>query len=88
MENLPLEVAGDKLRRAFIAFGQMVSVNVGNGNCGAMALRSEGAVVVTVLDARTIRGLVIESIETLPLSDNNGNRSFHSGRSGRFNGRG
>ena len=93
--NLPLEVTEDELRQAFVAFGQVTSVNVmndkyiGSGQRRGygyveMASKSEGGAAVTSLKGKTIRGRVIEVIEALPLSAKRGKISFRSRRVNRL----
>lgn len=94
--NLPLDMIEDELRQEFIAFGQVKSVSLTNDEYTGsaqprlygfveMTSKSEGEAAVTSLKGKTIRGLVIEVIEALPLSDNKDKRFFHSKKGSRFN---
>ena len=94
--NLPLELTEDELRKEFSVFGQVKSVHIMNDNdigsgqpCGygfvEMALEPEGSAAVTSLKGKTIRGRVIEVIESLCFSGSEDKKSFDSRRGSRFN---
>jgi RNA recognition motif-containing protein len=94
--NLPLELTEDELRNEFSAFGQVKSVNImndrdiGSGQpCGygfvEMVLESEGSAAVTGLRGKTIKGRVIEVIESLCFSGRTEGKSLDSRRGSRFN---
>ena len=93
--NLSLEVTEEELRLEFMAFGEVVSINIMDDNYGSgqsrrygfveMASNSEGETAVTSLKGKTIRGLAIEVVVALPFSSNKDKRSFDSKKGGRFN---
>jgi RNA recognition motif-containing protein len=94
--NLPLELTEDELREEFSVFGQVKSANImndrdiGSGQpCGygfvEMALEYEGRTAVTSLRGKTIKGRIIEVIESLCFSGNTDKESFDSRRGSRFN---
>jgi RNA recognition motif-containing protein len=94
--NLPLELTEDELRKEFLAFGQVKSVNImddrdiGSGQpCGygfvEMLLESEGKASITSLVGKVIRGRLIEIIEALPLSNEKDKISFNRKRASRLN---
>jgi len=94
--NLPLELTADELRKEFLAFGQVKSVNImndrdiGSGQpCGygfvEMLLESEGKAAIISLVGKVIRGRLIETIEALPLSDEKDKISLNRKRISRFN---
>jgi RNA recognition motif-containing protein len=94
--NLPLELTEDELRNEFSAFGQVKSVNImndrdiGSGQpCGygfvEMVLESEGSAAVTGLRGKTIKGRVIEVIESLCFSGHTEGKSLDSRRGSHFN---
>jgi len=94
--NLPLELTADELRKEFLAFGQVKSVNImndrdiGSGQpCGygfvEMLLESEGKAAIISLVGKVIRGRLIETIEALPLSDEKDKIPFNKKRTSRFN---
>ena len=93
--NLPLELTADELRKEFLAFGQVKSVNImddrdiGSGQpCGygfvEMPLDSEGKAAIISLEGKVIRDRLIKIIEALPLSDKKDKLSFNRKRANRF----
>ncbi|MBN2463640.1 MAG: RNA-binding protein [Dehalococcoidia bacterium] len=94
--NLPLELTVEELRKEFLAFGQVKSVNImddrdiGSGQPRGygfveMPLESEGSAAIISLVGKIIRGRLIEIIEALPLSDEKDKISFNRKRVSRFN---
>lgn len=99
--NLALGTTADELRQAFIAFGQVLSVNIrsdssiGSGRGRGygfveMSSKSEGETAVISLRGRMLRGRVIEVIAALPLSDKStgsldGGSRFRKRRQRRYN---
>ena len=94
--NLPIELTEDELRNEFLAFGQVKSVNImndrdiGSGQlCGygfvEMVLESEGTAAITGLGGKTIKGRVIQVIESLCFSGHIEGKSLDSRRGSRFN---
>jgi RNA recognition motif-containing protein len=84
--NLPLEVTGDELRREFTAFGEVISAiimndkYIGSGQPRGYAFvempsQSEGKTAITALNDKTLRGMTINVVEALPLSNKKGNGS-------------
>ena len=94
--NLPLELTEDELRQAFSVFGQVKSVNImddrdirsgqpyGYGFV-EMALESEGKTAIISLIGKTIKGRVIEVIESLGFTGRTDGKSIDSRRGNRFN---
>lgn len=93
--NLPLEITEDELRQVFMAFGQVVSVDVrsdkrlGGGHPGAygfvcMASKSEGDAAVAGLQGRSLGGRIIEVIAALPVSGNRAKGSSNNTIARRF----
>ena len=79
--NLPLEITEDGLRQEFMAFGQVISVDVmgderrGSGHPWAygfvfIASKSEADAAVAGLQGRSLGGRIIEVIVALPVSGN------------------
>lgn len=94
--NLPLEMTEDELRREFTAFGQVVSVTIMNDNyIGSgqskgygfveMSIKSEGAIAITSLAGKKLRGREINVVESLPLSDKKGAESLKKRSNNRSN---
>ena len=94
--NLPLELTEDELRKEFSVFGQVKSVNImndrdiGSGQpCGygfvEMAVESEAVSAVTGITGTTIKGRVVEVIESLCFSGNIDKKTCDSRRGSRFN---
>ncbi len=94
--NLPLELTVDELRKEFLAFGQVKSVNImddrdiGSGQPRGygfveMPLEPEGKAAIISLVGKVIRGRLIETIEALPLSDEKDKISLNRKRISRFN---
>jgi RNA recognition motif-containing protein len=94
--NLSLETTDDDIREEFSVFGQVKSVKVmndkdiGSGQSNGygyveMASDPEGNAAVTGLRGKTIRGMVIQVIESLGFSGHADKNSYDSRRSGRFN---
>jgi len=93
--NLSLGVTEEELRREFIAFGEVMSVNImndkyiGSGQSRGygfveMISQSEGQAAITALNGKTLRHRTIDVIQALPLSDNGGNGFHGHKRGGRF----
>jgi len=93
--NLSLEVTGEELRQEFMAFGEVISVNImndeyiGSGQSREygfveMPSVSEGQAAITALNGKTLRHRAINVIQALPLSDNGGNGSHSHKREGRY----
>ncbi len=96
--NLSLEVTDEELRREFIAFGEVVSVTIMNDKyIGSgqpigygfieMVGKSEGEAAIAGLKGKRLRGLVIDVIAALPLSDKEGRGALPSRGVSGFNGR-
>ena len=94
--NLSLEVTEDELRRAFIIFGEVISViimndkYIGSGQPRGygyvqMPSKSEGQAAVIGLQEKSLRGRVIQVVEALPLSDNGYNKHLHGNKGRYFN---
>jgi RNA recognition motif-containing protein len=94
--NLSLEVTEEELRREFIAFGQVMSVNImddkysyGGQSRGygfvEMPSKSEGEAAIISLKGKSLNGRVIDVIAALPLSPKRDTRAFHSSGGRRFN---
>lgn len=84
--NLALDTTEDELRREFVLFGQVLSVRILNDKyIGSgqpryygfieMALKSEGETAINNLQGKMLRGLAINIVEALPLSEHGGNVS-------------
>jgi RNA recognition motif-containing protein len=93
--NLPIEMTTDELWKEFVPFGQVMSVKVmndkyiGSGQeCGygfvEMSSKPEAAVAVISLNGKKIKGRVIEVIEALPLSTDDGKKRVNSKKSNRY----
>jgi RNA recognition motif-containing protein len=94
--NLSLELTEDELRQEFSVFGQVESVtimndrDIGSGQpCGygfvEMTLKSEGITAVTSLRGKTIKGRIIEVVESLCFSGRTERESLDTRRGNRFN---
>ncbi len=94
--NLPLELTEDELRQEFSVFGQVKSVNImddrdiGSGQpCGygfvEMSLEAEGKTAIISLIGKTIKGRVIEVIESLGFTGRTDGKPTDSRRGNRFN---
>ena len=94
--NLSLEVTDEELRREFIAFGEVISVTLMNDKYISsgqpsgygfveMVENSEGVAAIAGLKGKRLRGLMIDIIAALPLSDKGGRGSLPSGGVSRFN---
>jgi RNA recognition motif-containing protein len=84
--NLALETTADELRREFIEFGEVLSVNVTNDSyIGSgqprgygyveMASKAEGTAAIAGLTGKVLRKRVVSIVEALPLSDKPGTGS-------------
>jgi len=91
--NLPLEVTEDELRQEFMAFGEVISINImndkyiGSGQKRGygfvqMPSQSEGKAAIAALNDKTLRHMTISVVEALPLSDKKGNGSYIAKRGG------
>jgi len=91
--NLSLEVTEDELRQEFMAFGEVISINImndkyiGSGQQRGygfveMPSQSEGKAAITALNDKTLRHMTINVVEALPLSDKKGNGSSVAKRGG------
>jgi RNA recognition motif-containing protein len=91
--NLPLEVTEDELRQEFMAFGEVISINImndkyiGSGQQRGygfvqMPSQSEGKAAITALNDKTLGHMTISVVEALPLSDKKGNGSSVARRGG------
>jgi len=89
--NLALETTEDELRRAFIAFGEVLSVHlmndryIGSGQTKGyayveMAMKSAGFAAIASLNGKRVSNRVVEVIEALPLSDR-GKNAEHQAKS-------
>jgi len=78
--NLSLEVTEEELRREFMVFGEVLSVfimndkYIGSGQQRGygfieMASKTEGEAAIANLDEKTLRHMIINVVEALPLSD-------------------
>ena len=96
--NLSLEVTEGELLEEFMAFGEVLSVTVmndkyiGSGQYRGYAFvempsQSEGKAAIAALDDKTLRHMIINVIEAIPLSDRKGNGSYITKRSGWFTSR-
>jgi RNA recognition motif-containing protein len=93
--NLPIDITADELRKEFDPFGQVMSVKVmndkyiGSGQENGygyveMASKPEAATAVAFLNGKRIRGRVIEVIEALPLSTDDGKERANSKKRNRY----
>ena len=93
--NLPIEMTADELRMEFDPFGQVTSVKVmndkyiGSGQENGygyveMSSKPEAAVAVAFLNGKKIRDRVIEVIEALPLSTDDGKENANSTKRNRY----
>jgi len=91
--DLSLEVTEEELRQEFMAFGEVISVTImnnkyiGSGQSRGygyveMPSVSEGQAAITALNGKTLRHRMIDVIQALPLSDNDG--SYSHKREGRY----
>ena len=96
--NLSLDVTEEKLRREFMAFGEVVSVTImndkyiGSGQSRGYAFvempsLSEGQAAIAALNGKSLRHRTIDVIQALPLSDNRGKGSYADKKGGRFSSR-
>ena len=96
--NLPLEVTEDELRQEFMAFGEVISINImndkyiGSGQKRGygfveMPSQSEGKAAITALNDKTLGHMTISVVEGLPLSDKKGNGSSVAKRGSWFGSR-
>ena len=87
--NLSLEVTEDELREVFIIFGEVISViimndrYIGSGQPRVygfieMPSQSEGKAAITALHEKTLRHMMINVIEALPLSNHKDKVFLHS----------
>jgi RNA recognition motif-containing protein len=93
--NLPIEMTADELQKEFDPFGEVMSVKVMNNKyIGSgqergygfveMASKPEAAFAVTSLNGKRIKDCVIEVIEALPLSTDDGKEYVNSKKRNRF----
>jgi RNA recognition motif-containing protein len=93
--NLPIEITEGELLKLFDSLGEIVSVKVmndtyiGSGQKQGygfveMASKTEAQVAVTVLNGKKVRGRVIEVIEALPLSTDDGKEYVNSKKRNRY----
>ena len=91
--NLSLEVTEGELRQEFMAFGEVLSVTVmndkyiGSGQSRGYAFvympsQSEGKAAIAALGDKTLRHMIINVIEALPLSDKKGDGPYIAKRGG------
>ena len=96
--NLSLEVTAEELRQEFMAFGEVLSVNImndkyiGSGQLRGygfvkMASKAEGEAAIAALNEKTLRHITINVIEALPLSSHKDKGLLHSRRPNHFSGR-
>ncbi len=96
--NLSLEVTEGELRQEFMAFVEVLSVIVMNdkyivsGQSRGYAFvempsQSEGKAAITALHEKTLRHMMINVIEALPLSDHKDKGYLHSIRPSHLSGR-
>jgi RNA recognition motif-containing protein len=96
--NLSLEVTKEELRREFIAFGEVISVTImndkyiGSGQTRGygyieMASKAEGEAAIAALNEKTLRHMIINVVEALPLSDHKNRGYLHSKRTSHLGGR-
>ncbi|MFC2005123.1 RNA recognition motif domain-containing protein [Chloroflexota bacterium] len=96
--NLSLEATEEELRREFTAFGEVISViimndkYIGSGQLRGysfveMASKAEGKAAIANLNEKTLRHMIINVIEALPLSDQKGNDSYIAKKGGWFTSR-
>jgi len=97
--NLSFDVTEEELRREFMAFGEVISVTImndkyiGSGQSRGYgfvetASKSEGEAAIASLKGKRLRGLVIDVVAALPLSDKSGIGSLHRRRDNQFNRKG
>ena len=96
--NLSLEVTEEELRREFMAFGEVISLiimndkYIGSGQLRGygfveMASKAEGEAAIAALNEKTLRHMMINVIEALPLSDHKDKGFLYSRRPSHFSGR-
>ena len=96
--NLSLEVTEEELRRAFMAFGEVISViimndkYIGSGQQRGygfveMPSQSEGKAAIDNLNEKTLKHMTINVVEALPLSDRKNQGCLHSKRPSHLGGR-
>ena len=94
--NLSLELTESELRKEFLAFGEVKTVNIRNDrDIGSgqpwgyafveMASDADGDAAVAKLNGKVLKGREVEVIKALPLSDRKEKALFDSRRSSRFN---
>jgi RNA recognition motif-containing protein len=94
--NLSIEVTEEELRRAFMAFGEVISVTImndkyiGSGQPRGygfveMPSLSEGQAAITGLNRKRFRLRSIDVIQALPLSNNTGNGSSSHRKGSSYN---
>jgi len=87
ISNLSFGVTEDELRKEFIVFGEVVSVNIvddkyiGSGQQRRyayveMALKSEGETAIANLEGKRMGSKIVNVIKALPLSNKN-STGFH-----------
>jgi cold-inducible RNA-binding protein len=85
--NLPLGVTENELRQEFMAFGEVLSINImndkyiGSGQQRGygfveMISKSEGKAAIDSLTGKIFKDRVISVVEALPLSDKRGAESL------------
>ena len=96
--NLSLEVTEGELRQEFTAFGEVISViimndrYIGSGQPRGygfveMPSQSEGKAAITALHDKTLRHMMINVIEALPLSNHKDKGFLHGRKPSHFTGR-
>jgi len=96
--NLSLEVTEEQLRQEFMAFGEVISVNImndryiGSGQMRGygfveMASKAEGEAAITNLNEKTLKHMTINVVEALPLSDHKDKEFPYIRRPRHFSGR-
>ena len=96
--NLSLEVRAEELRQEFMAFGEVTSViimndkYIGSGQRRGygfveMTSKAEGEAAIAALNEKTLRHMMINVIEALPLSDHKDKGYLHSIRPSHLSGR-
>ena len=88
ISNLSFDMTEDELRKEFIVFGEVVSVNIvddkylGSGQQRRyayveMALKSEGETAIASLTGKRMGSNIINVIKALPLSNKNSTGCFN-----------
>jgi RNA recognition motif-containing protein len=96
--NLSLEVTKEELQREFIAFGEVISVTImndkyiGSGQLRGygyieMASKAEGEAAIAALNEKTLRHMIINVVEALPLSEHKNQGYLYSKRPSHLGGR-